>query len=364
MMSFSLFRRAACALVAAALLAGPALPAPAATPDKIVFAWPGPISIGIAPLAFAKALGLFKKEDLDIDVVNLDGSGVIIPQLLNGSVFTSFLTYDPLIASRAPGKPNFDYKFVFNSVRNSMWEISVLDGSPIHSIKDLAGKTVGVGALSFGNLYITKAMLKREGVDPANVTFVPVGVGVGAFQALKTGKVDALNLFDIPDTELALQGTRIRLVPLPAEYQGISSHGYAVTNAMIREHPDLVVKFGRLSAEGMDACLANLKGCLDAYWAWFPNAKPSPNEEEALKETLPILNVRLNNMNSWPPGAPHAWGSFPARDIPTWTSALQGGGEIPAGVKIDPNTIYTNQFVAQYNRYDKNAIVKLAKAYK
>ena len=339
-------------------------PARAATPDKVVFAWSGPITVGAAPLAFAQELGLFKDANIDFEIVTLDGSGTIIPQLLNGSVFSGFLTYDPLIISRAPGKPNFDYKFVYNSVRNSMWEISVLDGSPIRSIKDLAGKTIGVGALSFGNLYITKAILKEQGIDPSQVTFVPVGTGVPAFQALRTGKIDALNLFDVMDTEMALEGTRVRLIPLPSQFYGITSHGYPVTNAMIRDHPDLVARFGRVASEGNVACLANLKGCLDAYWKLYPNTKPSPDEQEALKKTLPVLLVRMKNTDSWAPGARHLWGSFPPHDLAVWTASLQAGGQIPPDAKIDLSTVYTNQFVAQYNQFDKNAIVRRAMAYK
>ena len=244
------------------LLSFAAPPARAATPDKVVFAWSGPITVGAAPLAFAQQLGLFNEANIDFEIVTLDGSGTIIPQLLNGSVFSGFLTYDPLIISRAPGKPNFDYKFVYNSVRNSMWEISVLDTSPIHTIKDLAGKTIGVGALSFGNISMTKAILKQQGVDPAGVTFVPVGTGVPAFQALRTGKIDALNLFDVAHAEMKAQGTKIRLVPLPADFTGVSSHGYPVTNATIRDHPDLVGRFGKVAAEGTVACIANPRGCL------------------------------------------------------------------------------------------------------
>ena len=53
--------------------------------------------------------------------VTLDGSGVIMPQLMSGQVFTTFSTLDPLIISRQPGRPNFDFRFVYNSARNSIW---------------------------------------------------------------------------------------------------------------------------------------------------------------------------------------------------------------------------------------------------
>ncbi len=339
-------------------------PARAATPDKVVFAWSGPITVGAAPLAFAQQLGLFNEANIDFEIVTLDGSGTIIPQLLNGSVFSGFLTYDPLIISRAPGKPNFDYKFVYNSVRNSMWEISVLDTSPIHSIKDLAGKTIGVGALSFGNISMNNAILKQQGVDPAGVTFVPVGTGVRAFQALRSGKIDAMNLFDVAVAEMRALGTKIRLVPLPSDFDGISSHGYPVTNATIRDHPDLVGRFGRVAAEGTVACIANPRGCLLAYWKSFPNSKPAGDEAAALAETLPILQVRLEEFRHVECGRAEArWGVCGARDLSTWVKSLAAGGLIP-DANIDLNTLYTNQFVAQYNSFDRGAIARRATAYR
>src|ERR1700677_2834322 len=65
----------------AACAAATLVPVRAAGPDSIVFAWPGPLTIGFAPWVFAQDLGFFKEENLDMSVVNLDGSGVILPQV-------------------------------------------------------------------------------------------------------------------------------------------------------------------------------------------------------------------------------------------------------------------------------------------
>jgi NitT/TauT family transport system substrate-binding protein len=195
-----------------ALLVAALMPARAAGPETVVFAWSGPVSVGYAPFTFAEDLGLISQENITISTVALDGSGVILPQLMKGSLFTTFSTLDPLIISRQPGKPNFDFRFVYNSARNSIWEISVLDKSPIKSVKDLAGKTIGVGALSFGGTPMTEAVLKEVGVDPNGVQFVAVGTGATAFEALRSGKIDALNLFDITNAKLRNDGTPVRVV--------------------------------------------------------------------------------------------------------------------------------------------------------
>jgi NitT/TauT family transport system substrate-binding protein len=346
----------------AALSATMLLPVRAAGPDTIVFAWPGPITIGYAPFTFAEDLGFLKDENIAISTVELDGSGVILPQLMSGAVFTTFSTLDPLIISRQPGKPDFDFRFVYNAARNSIWEISVLDKSPIKSVKDLGGKTIGVGALTFGNVSMTKALLKEAGVDPNSVQFVATGTGVPAFEALRSGKIDALNLFDIMDAQMVLEGTKIRLLPFPARFSDVSSHAFPVTNKTIREHPDLVVKFGRVAAEGTIACKANPTGCLQSYWKHFPLLKPPGSEADGLRVTLPLLQVRLNNMTQWQPGEPKKFGLFSDKDWTTEILSLKVGGLLTTDPKLD--SLYTNQFVDDFNKFDAGAVVRRAKAFK
>src|SRR5882757_9373419 len=91
-----------------AVLAMAQAPGAASAADKLTYAWPGVITPGIAPFAFAQDLGFFKDEGIEFDVITLQGSGVIIPQLMNGSIFSSYASPDLLVISRQPGKPNFD----------------------------------------------------------------------------------------------------------------------------------------------------------------------------------------------------------------------------------------------------------------
>jgi NitT/TauT family transport system substrate-binding protein len=345
-----------------ALAASTLMPARAAGPDTIVFAWSGPISVGYAPFTFADDLGLIKDENIVLSTISLDGSGVILPQLMKGTVFTTFSTLDPLIISRQPGKPDFDFRFVYNSARNSIWEISVLDKSRITSVKDLAGKTIGVGALTFGGTPMTEAVLKQVGVDPNSVQFVAVGTGATAFEALRTGKIDALNLFDITDAKLRIDGTNVRVLPYPPEFAGVSSHAFPVTNKTIRERPDLVAKFGRIAAEGTVACNANPAACLQSLWRHYPELRPPGSDADAMHEMLPILVVRLQHMIQWQPGEPKKFGVFSDKDWTTEITALKVGGLITVDPKLD--TLYTNQFVDDFNRFDAAAVVRRAKAYK
>lgn len=351
------------ALIMAMVLAACAATSAARAADKVIFAFPTVINSGIAPMAFAIELGFFKEENLDPEIVSLQGSGTIIPQLMAGEIFTAYSTLEPLPISRQPGKPNFPFKFIYNYARNSIWEIAVLADSPIKTPADLKGKTIGVGALQWGNVATTKAIVKASGVDPANVQWVAVGTGVPAFEALKRGQIDALNLHELMHSDLEQLGTKIRRLPFPVEFQGLSSHGFPATDKMIKDRPDLIAKFGRAMTKGTLACASNTVNCVKAYWKMYPAQKPSKDDPALLERVVTSLKPRLNNLTSFGKDEAHQFGAFSPKDWTALIEALKIGGQIDPSANIDINTLYTNQFVAEYNKFDKDAVIAAANKY-
>jgi len=336
---------------------------PASAQDKVTFAWPVAVNSGLAPYTFAQELGFFKEENVELDVVVLQGSGIIIPQLMNGTIFTAFSVLEPLIISRQPGKQNFDFRFVYNIVRSSIWELAVLDESSIKTMADLKGKSIGVGALTWGNVPVTRAALQAAGVDPASVNFVAVGAGVSAYDALRRGQIDALNLYDTMHIAMELQGTKIRRLEYPKEFRGLASHGMPVTNKNIREKRDLIERFGRAVTKGVVACEANIEGCVQSFWKTYPNQKPAGDDADNLAKEVKIVGARVKNMTAFRPGEPEKLGAFGELDWKSSMVALRAGGQLDdTDVKLD--TLYTNEFVDAYNKFDREDVVKKAKAYK
>ncbi|HMV38192.1 MAG TPA: ABC transporter substrate-binding protein, partial [Plasticicumulans sp.] len=59
-------------------------------------------------------------------------------------MFVNSSTRKPrLRIARQPGKQNFPLKFVYNYLRNSVWEFAVPADSQVKTIADLKGKTIG-----------------------------------------------------------------------------------------------------------------------------------------------------------------------------------------------------------------------------
>ncbi|WP_442595216.1 ABC transporter substrate-binding protein [Parapusillimonas sp. JC17] len=344
------------ALVGIGGLAGTA----AQAKDKFVFAWPSAINSGVAPLTYAKTLGYWDAENIDLTIQVLTGSGVIVPQLLAGNIHGAYSSLETLVVARQPGKPNYPIIFPYNYLRNSIWEFAVLKDSPINELSDMKGATIGVLALTSGNIFMSRAMLESQGVASESVKFLGVGTGSAAFDALKSGQIGVLNLFDTAHVRAEQNGIPIRRVDPPKDYQGISSHGISVTEAFFEKNKDLVARFGRALTKGTLACNANLESCIRSYWEAYPAMKPRPDlEKETLQRETEVLQVRMKNLMAFNDNEAHEYGKFSEKDWSTLISALEAGKEITV-TDIPFNKLYTNELVPAYNDFDVDKVVKQA----
>jgi len=351
-------------LLVAAGFAAAAGGALAQAKDKFVYGVPSAITSAVANFAFAKELGYFDEERLDVELVPLSGSGVIIPQLLAGQIHAAGASMEPLVIARQPGKQNFPLRFVYNYLRNSVWEFAVLKDSPVRTLADLKGKSVGVVSMSAGNLYTTRAILNAAGADAKTVSLQPVGFGGQAFQALRTDQVQVLNLWDSMHAALEVSGTPIRRLDVPKEFQGMSSHGFEVTEKLLKENPQLIARFGRAVSKGSVACQAEPVNCLKAFWKQYPEQKPKTGtEEEILRREMPVMKARLDNITYFRADEPKQWGAYSDRDWKLLIAALKEGGEV-TNENIPLNTLYTNELVPEYNRFDPQVVARQARAWK
>jgi len=351
--------RAALAGALAVLVLIVALPA-VVRAESIILGTVGGLDKAFGPLFMARQLGYFKKEKLDVEVINFAGTGVLYPQVASNRVQVGFPTAEPLVLSRAPGNPSLPVMFFYDVLRTNVWEIAVLDGSPVHRLADLKGKKIGIIAFSAGSLPITKAMLEEAGLKEKDYEFVPVGLGAAAILALKSGQVDALNLFDTVDDQMAANGIKVRLIPRPEKYANLFSNSFVSSEEMIKDHPGVLVRFGRAIAKGTVACEANIPACYKAVWTNDPTQRP-PNmsDTEALRYALKVNYRRLNAMKA-PPGH---YGEFDVAPWQTLVESLHAGGQLSTtGIPLD--SLYTNAFVHQVNSFDYNAVIQDATSLK
>src|SRR5690606_148736 len=152
-------------LAGAAAMALATAGAAANAPEKVTFAYATNTSLSNAPTLMAIGMGYFKEAGLDVQATFFQGAAVMLPQVTQKHITFGWITPDPLVISRQPGRDALPVKMFYNGIYLSPFEVVVTKNSPARSLADLKGKKIGVGAMSWGNLAVTKAMMKKLGLE-------------------------------------------------------------------------------------------------------------------------------------------------------------------------------------------------------
>lgn len=331
--------------------------------DKVVYGVASKVGLANASMYLAQGMGFFREENIDIQTVQFEGTAVLLPQLANKTVTIGYPIPDFVIISHDTGKDPLPVKYFYNVTRVYNWEIIVLKDSPIKELKDLRGKKVGVNSLSTGNVPTTRSMLKEAGLEVGrDVELIATPQGAAAINALKTGRVDALNLFDVFHSEIDAAGTPIRRIPLPPKYLELFGNSFAAHVDAFRDNPDLLKRFGRAYAKGLVACYSNPEGCVRNYWKMFPSMKPTQGTDaKNMADSVKILNDNLRKKipDGWP--AKKEFGYFPPQAWKTNLQILADQGIVKnRDMKLEE--LYTNEFVPDFGRFNVDEIVARAKA--
>lgn len=332
---------------------------PGHTVTKIVYGNVAEMTLSQAPMVAAKQLGYFAAEGLDVELMGFKGTGTLIPQMLARRVDIGYPNPDTFILSRAPGKEKLPIKYFYNMTPHSRWEFAVLADSPITKIKDLDGKKIGVGALSYGNVPITKAQFKKLGI---NATLLPVGLGSAAFLALTTKRIDVLNLFESQNATMESEGIAIRRIAQLPQYEALMSNGFVAHEDLIRDKPEVIIGFGRAMAKATVFCEANPKACVKLFWKEYPTTKPGGEEAKVLDAGVQIFSATLKIELSFPPG-PREYGKFDPQIWRDFAEALFDGEQLPTK-DVDVDACYTNAFALKFMDFDADKIRAQAAAFK
>lgn len=141
----------------------------------------------ILPFEVARQRGFFAAEGLDVNLTYMRGGTQAINALIAGSVDFVGTPIDLVVQTVAKGKQAI---MIASTSRLPFFALIVgPQASSVRSIKDLAGKKVGVGNLGTTDHLMAQYLLVKEGVDPASVEFVALGPNL--YDQLVRGQVEA-----------------------------------------------------------------------------------------------------------------------------------------------------------------------------
>ncbi len=195
----TLVGRLAATLIALTLSSGLA-----AAATKITIAVGGGACLCYLPTVLAQQLGEFEKAGLAVELVDLKGGSDALRAVMGGSadVVSGYFDHCVNIAAKKQELQSF---VVYDRYPGLVLVVSPGHTSEIKSIKDLAGKKVGVSAPGSSTDFFLKYLLKKNGVDPASVAVIGVGLGATSVAAMEQGQIDAAVMLDPSVT--VLQGS-------------------------------------------------------------------------------------------------------------------------------------------------------------
>jgi NitT/TauT family transport system substrate-binding protein len=237
------------------------------------------INVGYPNLTLPVALGYFRDEGYDVELVAAGASLQALQQMIGGNVEFASINSSAIIQANTMN--NVPVRALTNNGIID-WSISVLDDGPIKSVKDLKGKTVGVVSLATGGVLYYKSFLRANGMDPdKDVNLVSVGMGAAPVEALKSGKVQGLLYWAAAQATFENAGLKLRHLRDPAwrNYPDIS---LATTQRIIDSDPKMVEAIARGIAKGTLFAFTNPDCARRVHWSRWPGTKPTGADEATL----------------------------------------------------------------------------------
>src|SRR5947199_2624442 len=314
---------------------------------KVTVAVGGGACLCYLPTVVAKQLGEYDKAGLNVELVDLKGGSDALKAVLGGSADVVSGYFDHCV-NLAAKKQELQSFVVYDRYPGLVLVVSPAHTNEIKSIKDLAGKKVGVSAPGSSTDFFLKYLLKKNGLDPTSAAVIGVGLGATAVAAMQQGQIDAAVMLDPsvtvlqgshPDLKI-LADTRTQkdtLALFGGEYPGGALY---TTVAWINSHEKEVQA---LTAAIVTTLTWIHSHSAEEIMAKMPDEIVGKNKElylAALKNTIPMYS-ETGKMD--PKGADAVLAVF-----------SEGSPEV-AKANIDVTKTYTNKFVEQAKTTGLNA---------
>jgi NitT/TauT family transport system substrate-binding protein len=155
------------------------------------------------PVTIAERRGHFRDYGLAIAMTDFAGGGESLDALLAGSVDVAVGAYEHTLRAQAMGK---DVRAAIELGRFPGIVLAVGKDRSFKSLADLKGLKIGVTAANSSSYFFVLYLMAKAGLAPGDASFVGVGGGQQAVDAMKAGEIDVISNLDPVITRLQQDG--------------------------------------------------------------------------------------------------------------------------------------------------------------
>lgn len=320
-----------------------------------------------APIWLAEILGYGAAEGLDLKVEPGGSPKAAVNAIVAGKGNSAFVNIVFSFLQRDRGISLAPF-YAFVRLQNRAFSVPI--HSPIKSLADLRGKTVGLHYDDPELFQFARSALIDAGVNPeTEVSFKPLAGspldGPRMAKALTDNEVQAIWQLDVLAGFLEVEGVPVRLLPAPAIDRLTPSSCLMAMADRLEARPDAYGAVGRAVAKATLFAITNPEAAISLMWQTYPEIAPRASDDpaKALRRELAALKVRLAGHRI--EGARVArWGAISRHEISDWQDFLLATKAIKT--RRDPGIYYyyTDEMVSQFDDFDPAPVIARAEAYK
>ncbi len=287
-------------------------------------------NVQFAPFYVAEQLGYYKAAGLNVTLRHHNFGEDEFAAIAAGRENVIFAGGDEVLQARAKGLP---LVYVANIFTQYPVTLIVPANSPIQSVADLRGHTIGVPG-AYGATYIgLLALLKSAGLTTADVTIQ--SIGYTQVPALIGHKVDAvMGYVNNEPIQFQKAGFAVRAFPA-AQAQPLISNGLAAQEGELKAQPAAIRALIAATLKGVAYTIAHPQEAVHMSATYVPGLADPATAQSALQVLMATIPVMQPSATKPGYNDPAAWQSM--------ATFLQASGQL--GGAVDVTQSFSNSYL-------------------